>query len=589
MKFLTFLVIVLLSNLSFGQNHIFYGVEGWANQTLGGSGGKIIRVTNLNSSGPGSFREAVTKTSPRIIVFEVGGTINLQGSSIQIKSPFVTIAGQTAPAPGIMFKNGGISISTHDVIIQHISIRPGAAGKSVGWEPDALSTNGASFTIIDHCSTSWAVDENCSASGPRFEGDNLKDWQTNTSHNVTISNCIIAEGLSNATHTKVEHSKGTLIHDNATNVLIQKNLYAHNKSRNPLFKGGAQGVICNNFIYNPGSDAIMYALNSSEWIGHEPVYGKMSIVGNYLQYGVNTSNIPLMKMHSGPCYVYLLNNEAYNLNGNSIVQYSGDSKYLQDQSPIWNNNIQLIETNSLEAFVLKNAGATPWLRNSIDSRITNDVRNRTGRIIDFETEVGGFPEVAPTSQAFTPQNWDMTYLIQKSAHLKPKLQNSKPFYQDSTIHLLLDTTGINLQIEKIDMISNGYILQSKNTDYSTWKLTSDTIGNCKLQFVAHLKNSNLRISNPIYINIVSPASNTEQSKLQVKFQYNQSEQSLHIYTPDNTLANIQIMDAKGVVIQKFITKESINNFVVSNLQPGLYFANISSKPNYSHIYKFIKK
>jgi len=106
----------------------FAGAEGWAAYTPGGRGGKIIRVTNLKARGSGSFAAAVQMKGRRIIVFEVGGVIDLQKNSIMVTEPFLTIAGQTAPSPGITFIRGGICIETHDVIIRHICVRPGEAG-----------------------------------------------------------------------------------------------------------------------------------------------------------------------------------------------------------------------------------------------------------------------------------------------------------------------------------------------------------------------------------------------------------------------------------------------------------------------------
>src|SRR5258706_13713038 len=93
----------------------FPGAEGFGSETPGGRGGKILLVRNLNDSGPGSFREAVTTKGPRIIVFRVGGLITLH-SPIKITEPYVTIAGQTAPGDGICFRGSEVSISTHDVI-----------------------------------------------------------------------------------------------------------------------------------------------------------------------------------------------------------------------------------------------------------------------------------------------------------------------------------------------------------------------------------------------------------------------------------------------------------------------------------------
>ena len=99
-------------------------------------------------------------------------------------------------------------------------------------------------------------DENLSASGPRFTGKTPDDWRKAVSNRITYSNNIIAEGLSHSTHPKFEHSKGSLIHDNVNDILLIGNLYAHNYERNPLFKGGARGVVVNNLIYDPGPRAV---------------------------------------------------------------------------------------------------------------------------------------------------------------------------------------------------------------------------------------------------------------------------------------------------------------------------------------------
>jgi hypothetical protein len=106
---------------------VFPGAVGFGTTTYAGRGGQIIKVTNLNASGPGSLKTALETAGPRIIVFEVGGTIDWTdlGPHVTIRKPFVTIAGQTAPVPGINIKGSGIRFATHDVLIQHIRIRVG--------------------------------------------------------------------------------------------------------------------------------------------------------------------------------------------------------------------------------------------------------------------------------------------------------------------------------------------------------------------------------------------------------------------------------------------------------------------------------
>ncbi|HEX8414057.1 MAG TPA: pectate lyase, partial [Sphingomicrobium sp.] len=264
-------------------------VHGWA-KTIGGRGGDIVRVTNLNASGPGSFTAALERKGPRIIVFEVGGVIDLGLTTLTIREPFLTIAGQTAPSPGITIIRGGIDIATHDVIMQHIRVRSGLSGqaKRSGWEADSVSAVAGRNIIVDHCSLMWALDENLSASGPRFTGDTVADWRRGTSHNITFSYNIIAEGLADGSHPKGEHSKGSLIHDNATGILIYRNLYAHNYERNPMLKGGVHAAVVNNLIFNPGTQAIHYNLMDLEW-GQKPHQtGQLSAVGNVLRGGFST-------------------------------------------------------------------------------------------------------------------------------------------------------------------------------------------------------------------------------------------------------------------------------------------------------------
>ena len=264
--------------------------QGAAAHTPGGRGGKILRVTTLAPTGPGSFLAALEADGPRIVVFEVGGVIDLAQHAVKITKPYLTIAGQTAPSPGVTLIRAGIDVATHDVVMQHIRVRTGSADapKRGGWEPDAFSTLGAHDVIVDHCSMTWAIDENLSASGPRFTGKTPDEWRSGTSHRITFSNNIIAEGLAYSTHSKGEHSKGSLIHDNASDILIVGNLYAHNNERNPLFKGGVRGTVINNLIYDPGPRAMHYNLIAEEWRDHPYQIGQMALIGNVLRGGPST-------------------------------------------------------------------------------------------------------------------------------------------------------------------------------------------------------------------------------------------------------------------------------------------------------------
>lgn len=270
MKFLALPLALLLASAPAHAQSAFPGAVGPAAQTPGGRGGQIIRVTNLDPDGPGSFKSAVEAKGPRIVVFEVGGVIDLHRTTLTITEPYLTIAGQTAPSPGITLIKTGIDVKTHDVIIRHIRVRTGADGqpKRSGWEADAFSTVAAKDVVIDHNTFTWAIDENMSASGPRFDGANLAEWREHTSRNVTFSNNLAAEGLADSSHPKGEHSKGSLIHDNTTGIVFYRNIWAHNVERHPLVKGGAQVLMVNNLIYNPGHRAVHYNLMALEWGDH---------------------------------------------------------------------------------------------------------------------------------------------------------------------------------------------------------------------------------------------------------------------------------------------------------------------------------
>ncbi len=168
-------------------NGVTFDSTGWS-KTRGGAGGRILRVTTLDDSGPGSLRAAIEADGARMVVFEMGGVIDMRGQELRIKNPFITIAGQTAPNPGITIIKAAMNIATHDVIIQHLMIRPGEFGrtKKSGGDQDGISTvRGARDVIVDHCSLSWATDENLSISGPRFDGASPAEWRKNTSHNIT--------------------------------------------------------------------------------------------------------------------------------------------------------------------------------------------------------------------------------------------------------------------------------------------------------------------------------------------------------------------------------------------------------------------
>lgn len=107
-----------LSLFAFGAQAVsLANVKGFGADTTAGFGGEVIKVTTLAADGPGSLRAALSQSGKRVVVFEVGGVINLAGTNIDIAEPFLTLAGETAPAPGITLIRGGLSVRTHDVRI----------------------------------------------------------------------------------------------------------------------------------------------------------------------------------------------------------------------------------------------------------------------------------------------------------------------------------------------------------------------------------------------------------------------------------------------------------------------------------------
>ncbi len=350
----------------------------------------VIRVTNLDESGPGSLRAALEARGPRLVVFEVGGVIDLKGRDLKIAEPYVYVAGETAPSPGITVIRGGLVITTHHVTLRHLRIRPGDAGrpKRSGWEPE-VTTIAAHHVVVDHCSISWGVDENLSASGPRTLGPEA------TSHDITFSYNFITEGLRDSTHSKGPHSMGTLIHDSCTNVTIVGNFYAHNNARNPYFKAFTTGAVVNNLIYNPGSAAITVNYVESEWAGTgiAPQPARIAVVGNVLVYGVDTRDgLPLV---SGRGEVFLQDNLAWDRSGRP-VPLAGPGIRTLEVAPFWPSGLKALPASAVIEHVLRNAGARPKDRDAVDLRTIREFYERKGRIIDSQQEVGGYPAAPAT-------------------------------------------------------------------------------------------------------------------------------------------------------------------------------------------------
>src|SRR5215211_6792546 len=219
LRLILLLAVGLSAARAKGQILAFPGAEGAGKFAIGGRDGDVYVVNNLNDSGFGSLRDAIgtAPSSGRMIVFSVGGTINLL-TDIDITRSKITIAGQTSPR-GITLARRALRVSnTNNIILQHIAVRPGDFYTAPNvYEPDSIWVNGSNNVILDHVSASWSTDEVLSL--------------THGSTNVTVQWSLITEALHNSNHSKGNHGYGSIIHGGETT--LHHNLYAHNRSRNP--------------------------------------------------------------------------------------------------------------------------------------------------------------------------------------------------------------------------------------------------------------------------------------------------------------------------------------------------------------------
>lgn len=364
---------------------VFPGAKGFGSTTPAGRGGSVYRVTNLNDSGPGSLRAAVKSSGPRVVVFEVSGTIPLK-KGLTIRSPFITIAGQTAPTPGITLRGHTLRVhSTHDVLIQHIRVR---VGEDNSGDLDGILVTKSSYNvIIDHCSVSWGIDENF-------------DF-VYSAHHATLNNSIISHGLQYSQHSKGKHSRGVM-GSRAHHTTFLNNIMAHNHTRNVDYGKSTDveptsSVMVNNVVYNWGMRG-SYVKASTSGKGNKHI----CIVGNVYKPGSNSVLGGAIIIDDYPGNkVYLKDNMRNGVisadpwdivTGTWTASMRVDSPPLIDGEPLWPSGFAAKPVTEVEAFVLLNAGARPADRDAIDKQVVNDVTNGTGRIIDHPSDVGGWPD-----------------------------------------------------------------------------------------------------------------------------------------------------------------------------------------------------
>jgi hypothetical protein len=366
----------------------FPTAEGYGQDTIGGRGGKVIEVTNLNDSGAGSLREcAQVSTGPRTCVFTIGGTIELD-SAIEIRNPYLTIAGQTAPGGGITLKNRNslrspIYLYASEVIMRYFRIRSGPTISPSDLN-DTVTVAGADAKniILDHMSLSWATDEGINPSA----------------NNMTLQWSILSEGLYHSTHFK-PHSKALFATNNKDGSLTtHHNLIAHFVDRNPNIDIVGPIDFTNNVIYN-AQDKFGESYDHS---------GAPSInyVGNVAIAGPSTPKTTTMyPMDAGTVTNPETRDPRFYFDGNLSVQRltdSGDDRlvmapedwHFAKTSPVQPLSVSVTSATQAAKDVLSFAGANVPVRDSVDTRVINEVRTCKGTIIDSPSQVGGWPTLA---------------------------------------------------------------------------------------------------------------------------------------------------------------------------------------------------
>lgn len=365
----------------------FPGAEGAGAQSLGGRGGRVLRVTTLADSGPGSLRAAVEASGPRTIIFDTGGTIALR-TPLRIRNGRVTIAGQTAPGGGITVRDQPVLIEADDVVVRYIRAR---LGDETRVEADAFSIVRGRRIIADHVSASWSVDETLSA------GEPTRDPNGGV-HDVTVQWSIIAESLNGSAHAKGSHGYGSLIRAGfGSRMSWHHNLWAHHSARMPrpgnyngpeIDPAGPLMEFRSNVFYNWGGGRAGYNADEATHIAY-------NFIDNAYVAGPNSQRPVAFQESNRLARAFFAGNS---MNG----AIPADPWSLVTGVAVAANRLsQPVEVAAVRpdpapsAFerVLARAGASR-VRDAVDARVVASVRQRGGKIIDSQSEVGGWPALA---------------------------------------------------------------------------------------------------------------------------------------------------------------------------------------------------
>lgn len=402
---------VLLKNLRPDRAPAFPGAEGFGKYTLGGRGGRVFEVSNLNDSGPGSLREACEADGPRTVVFLVSGTIPLE-SELKIYHPYLTIAGQTAPGDGICVRNYQMNIKTDHVILRYLRLRP---GDERGVEQDAFSAEG-DHIVVDHCSVSWGVDETLSI---------------NKGSNISVQWCIVSESLYHSVHKKGNHGYGGLW--GGPGGSFHHNLLAHHSSRNPRASGNKESGLLdfrNNVVYNWGfNSAYGGEMWPRNWINN--YYKAGPATGEKVTHRLFLQKDPRGKMYAAGNFVFGAPEVSEdNWKG---VDFAPDGEATQATLRVDTEYVvaPVATQSAAEAFelVLARAGAS-CPRDPVDTRIVEEVRNGTAQfgasyggggkgLIDSQTDVGGWPELRSSDSPLDSDHDGMPDGLERTQGLDP--------------------------------------------------------------------------------------------------------------------------------------------------------------------------
>lgn len=387
-----------------GKLPLIPGAVGFGMYGRAGRGGKILKVTNLNDSGIGSLRWALEQEGPRVVIFEVSGRIRLQ-DEITIWNPYLTVAGQTAPDPGIIITNAPIEVATSEVLIQHIGIFPGDDPGGRSYDNRDCITIGktgyeVSNVVLDHVSLGWGTDENIDI----IEGTD----------NITLRHMLIAEPLVK-TRTGSRNAGYCLLIYGEGHLDITGSYFAHMRQRAPLTRIGHL-VYANNVIYDRKSSFI--TMGNANGAGKpNGSTSQNTFVGNVFTEGPTlssgTRDYPITVMQSAMLNngskIYVSDNSwsARNLDSQWDLVLNEPDYVKSNTPPAWVEGfVPKTNKNEIEDWVINNAGSRPARRNSNDKRIIENYLTGQGSNKDCvegcSRNVGGWPSIARNTRSLNP-------------------------------------------------------------------------------------------------------------------------------------------------------------------------------------------